>query len=112
MDILDEVVKTLIQISVSKYIAAFMIILIALIFNRYVITRIFDYIIRLAKRTKNLADDSLAWSLEKPVKPNSLAMQLIPIITIKSLITIETKGNTISFFFSLLYKKEFSKVKL
>lgn len=68
MDILDEVVKTLIQISVSKYIAAFMIILIALIFNRYVITRIFDYIIRLAKRTKNLADDSLAWSLEKPSK--------------------------------------------
>lgn len=68
MDILDEVVKTLIQISVSKYIAAFMIILIALIFNRYVITRIFDYIIRLAKKTKNLADDSLAWSLEKPSK--------------------------------------------
>lgn len=68
MDILDEVVKTLIQISVSKYIAAFMIILIALIFNRYVITRIFDYIIPLAKRTKNLADDSLAWSLEKPSK--------------------------------------------
>ena len=68
MDILEEVIKTLIKISVSKYIAAFMIILIALIFNRYVITRIFDYIIRLAKKTKNLADDSLAWSLEKPIK--------------------------------------------
>lgn len=68
MDILEEVIKTLIQISVSKYIAAFMIVLIALIFNRYVITRIFDYIIRLAKKTKNLADDSLAWSLEKPIK--------------------------------------------
>ncbi|MDU5111868.1 MAG: mechanosensitive ion channel family protein [Clostridium sp.] len=68
MDILEEVINTLIKISISKYVAAFMIILISFVFNRYVITRIFDYIIRLAKRTKNLADDSLAWSLEKPIK--------------------------------------------
>ena len=51
-----------------------------------------------------------------PVKPNSLAIQLIPITIITNLIIIDTKGNTIvfppSFLCILVYKKEFSRVKL
>ncbi|MGG7057902.1 mechanosensitive ion channel family protein [Clostridium nigeriense] len=68
MEQVEEIIKALLKVSISKYILALIIIAFALIINKYVITRIFDYAIRLVKKTKNYADDSLVRAFEKPMK--------------------------------------------
>lgn len=68
MEQVEEIIKALLKVNISKYIVALIIIAFALIINKYIITRIFDYAIRLVKKTKNYADDSLVRALEKPIK--------------------------------------------
>lgn len=65
---IEDIFTELLKISISKYIIAGIVIIIALAINKYIITKIFDYIIRIVKRTKNFADDSLVRALEKPIK--------------------------------------------
>lgn len=65
---IEDIFTELMKISISKYIIAGIVIILALIINKYIVTKIFDYIIRLVKRTKNFADDSLVRALEKPMK--------------------------------------------
>ena len=68
MEQIEEIIEALLKVNISKYIVALIIIAFALIINKYIITRIFDYAIRLVKKTKNYADDSLVRALEKPIK--------------------------------------------
>lgn len=68
MEQVEEIIKALLKVSISKYILALIILAFSLFINRYVITKIFDYAIRLVKKTKNYADDSFVRALEKPIK--------------------------------------------
>ena len=68
MEQIEEIIEALLKVNISKYIIALIIIAFALIINKHIITRIFDYAIRLVKKTKNYADDSLVRALEKPIK--------------------------------------------
>ena len=65
---LEDIIKVLFQISISKYLIAFIVMILAITINKYIVDNIFTYIIRLAKKTKNFADDSLVRALEKPTK--------------------------------------------
>lgn len=65
---LEEIAKELLKISISKYFIATIIIVFAMGINRYIITKLFDYLIKIVKRTKNFADDSIIRALEKPIK--------------------------------------------
>ncbi|MDZ7548252.1 mechanosensitive ion channel, partial [Clostridium perfringens] len=53
---------------ISKYLIAIIVIVLAITINKYIVDNIFTHIIRLAKKTKNFADDSLVRALEKPTK--------------------------------------------
>ena len=68
MEQVEEIIKALLKVSISKYILALIILAFSLFINRYVITKIFDYAIRLVKKTKNYAVDSFVRALEKPIK--------------------------------------------
>lgn len=68
MEQIEVIIKALLKVSISKYILALLVIIGALIINKFIITRIFDYSIRLVKKTKNYADDSFVRALEKPIK--------------------------------------------
>lgn len=65
---LEEIVKELLKISIGKYFIATIIIVFAMGINRYIITKLFDYLIKIVKRTKNFADDSIIRALERPIK--------------------------------------------
>ncbi|MDU3348501.1 MAG: mechanosensitive ion channel family protein, partial [Clostridium sp.] len=65
---IEDIFAELLKVSISKYIIAGIVIIIALCINKYIVTKIFDYIIRIVKRTKTFADDSLVRALEKPIK--------------------------------------------
>jgi MscS family membrane protein len=65
---LEDIIKVLFQISISKYLIAIIVIVLAITINKYIVDNIFTHIIRLAKKTKNFADDSLVRALEKPTK--------------------------------------------
>jgi MscS family membrane protein len=65
---LEDIIKVLFQISISKYLIAVIVIVLAITINKYIVNNIFTHIIRLAKKTKNFADDSLVRALEKPTK--------------------------------------------
>lgn len=68
MEKIEDIIKVLLKISISKYIVAIIIIIISSFINKYLITRIFDYSIRFVKKTKNYVDDSIVRALEKPIK--------------------------------------------
>ena len=68
MEQIEDIIKALLKISISKYILALLVIIVALVINKFIITKIFDYAIRLVKKTRNYADDSLVRALEKPIK--------------------------------------------
>lgn len=68
MEQIEKIINALLKVSISKYIVALIIIIVALFINKFIITKIFDYSIRLVKRTKNYADDSLVRALERPIK--------------------------------------------
>ena len=59
MEQIEVIIKALLKVSISKYILALLVIIIALVINKFIITKIFDYAIRLVKKTRNYADDSL-----------------------------------------------------
>ncbi|MDV4152707.1 mechanosensitive ion channel family protein [Clostridium sp. AL.422] len=65
---IEDIIEVLLKVDISKYILALIIIVIALFINKVVITKVFDYIIMLVKKTRNYADDSIARALEKPIK--------------------------------------------
>ncbi|MDB1953560.1 mechanosensitive ion channel family protein [Clostridium tertium] len=65
---IEDIFAELLKVSISKYIIAGIVIILALCINKYIVTKIFDYIIRIVKRTKTFADDSLVRALEKPIK--------------------------------------------
>ena len=54
----ENIIKVLLKVSISKYIIAFIVVAASLILNKYIITKIFDVLIRLVKKTKNYIDDS------------------------------------------------------
>ena len=68
MEQVEEIIKLLLKVSISKYIFALIIFALSIFINKYIITRIFDYAIKLVKLTKNYADDSFIRALEKPIK--------------------------------------------
>ncbi len=68
MEQIEDIIIALLKISISKYIVALVIIMIALFINKFIINKIFDYAIKLVEKTKNYADDSLVRALEKPTK--------------------------------------------
>lgn len=68
MEQIEVIIKVLLKVSISKYILALLVIIVALFINKFIITRIFDFSIRLVKKTKNYADDSFVRALEKPIK--------------------------------------------
>lgn len=65
---IEDIFAELLKVSISKYIIAGIVIILALCINKYIVTKIFDYIIRIVKRTKTFADDSLVRALEKTIK--------------------------------------------
>ena len=68
MEQIEVIIEALLKVSISKYILALLVIIVALFIDKFIITKIFDYSIRLVKKTKNYADDSLVRALEKPIK--------------------------------------------
>ncbi|GAB6168035.1 mechanosensitive ion channel family protein [Clostridium carnis] len=68
MQEVENIISELFKVSISKYLIAVIVIVLAMVINKYVITIIFDYAIKLVKMTKNFADDSLVRALEKPIK--------------------------------------------
>lgn len=68
MEKIEDIIKILIKISISKYIVAVLVIVVSIFINKYLITRVFDYFIRFVKKTKNYVDDSIVRALEKPIK--------------------------------------------
>lgn len=64
----ENIIKGLLKVSISKYIIAFIIVTASLIINRYIVTKIFNILIRLVKKTKNYIDDSFFKALESPIK--------------------------------------------
>lgn len=68
MEKIEDIIKVLLKISISKYIVALMIIVLSSFINKYLVTKIFDYSIRFVKKTKNYVDDSVVRALEKPIK--------------------------------------------
>lgn len=68
MEQIEKIINALLKVSISKYILALIIIIVALFINKYIITKIFDHSIRLVKKTKNYVDDSLVRALERPIK--------------------------------------------
>lgn len=64
----ENIIKGLLKVSISKYIIAFIVITISLIINRYIITKVFDVLIKIVKKTKNYIDDSFFKALESPLK--------------------------------------------
>lgn len=65
---LEYIVSKLFKISMSKYLIAVIVMALSIIINKYIITKIFDYIIRAVKKTKTYVDDTLFRALEKPIK--------------------------------------------
>ena len=68
MEKIEDIIKVLLKISISKYIVALIVIIISIFINKYLVTKIFDYAIRFVKKTRNYVDDSLVRALEKPIK--------------------------------------------
>ena len=64
----ENIIKVLLKVSISKYIIAFIVVAASLILNKYIITKIFDVLIRLVKKTKNYIDDSFFRALESPIQ--------------------------------------------
>lgn len=65
---IEDIFTKLLKISISKYFIAGIVIILALSINKYIITNIFDHVIRLVKKTKNFADDTIVRAMEKPIK--------------------------------------------
>lgn len=68
MEQVEEIIKLLLKVSISKYIIALIVFALSLFINKYIISKIFDYAIKLVKITKNYVDDSFVRALEKPIK--------------------------------------------
>lgn len=64
----ENIIKGLLKVSISKYIIAFIVVTASLVINRYIVTKIFNILIRLVKKTKNYIDDSFFKALESPIK--------------------------------------------
>lgn len=68
MEQIENIIKVLLKISIGKYILAFMIIMMAYFINKIIITKVFNYLIKIVERTKGYIDDSIVKALEKPIK--------------------------------------------
>ena len=68
MEQIEKIIQSLSKVNISKYFIDLIIIVIAMFINKFIITKIFDYSIRLVKKTKNYIDDSLVRALERPIK--------------------------------------------
>lgn len=68
MEQVEEIIKLLLKVSISKYIFALIIFALSLFINKFIISKIFDYAIKLVENTKNYIDDSFVRALEKPIK--------------------------------------------
>ena len=68
MDEIERIIFIMSKISIIKYIVSFLVIFLAVLINKCLITKIFNSIFKIAERTKTFVDDSLLRALEKPTK--------------------------------------------
>lgn len=68
MEELERIFIQISKVSISRHILSVIIIFLASMTNKYIITSIFKYINKFVEKTKNFADDSLVKALEKPLK--------------------------------------------
>jgi len=68
MDEIENIIIIMAKVSIIKYIVSFLIILLAILINKWLITKIFNGIFKIAEKTKTFVDDSLIKALEKPIK--------------------------------------------
>lgn len=68
MNEIENILIIMSKVSITKYIISFLVILLAILINKYLVTRIFNSIFKVAEKTKTFVDDSLIRALERPVK--------------------------------------------
>jgi len=65
---LENLFNQIIKIEIGKHVSALFIVVLALIINKFIICRIFNFLIDLSKKTENFIDDTIIKAIEKPVK--------------------------------------------
>lgn len=68
MNEIENIIVVMTKVSIVKYIISFLVILLAILINKYLVTQIFKSIFKIAEKTKTFIDDSLFRALEKPFK--------------------------------------------
>lgn len=68
MSEIENIIIIMTKVSIIKYIISFLVILLAILINKYLLTTIFKSIFKITEKTKTFVDDSLIRALERPVK--------------------------------------------
>ncbi|WP_300382286.1 mechanosensitive ion channel family protein [Clostridium sp.] len=68
MDEIEKVITIMSKVSIIRYIISLLVILLAALINKCLITKIFRMIFKITKKTKTFVDDSLIKALEIPSK--------------------------------------------
>lgn len=68
MTYLENLFNQIIKIRMSKQIGAIAVILLAMLINKLIVCKIFNYLTKLSYKTENFIDDTIIKAIDKPVK--------------------------------------------